>query len=65
MKKVILIIATMLVMVSCGNNRFESIGNRVVYDKETKVEYVKGPYGRMCVLVDEDGKPLIYNDENK
>lgn len=62
MKKVILIIATMLVMASCGNNRFERIGNRVMYDKETNVEYYKGAYGNMCVLVDADGKPLLYQE---
>lgn len=66
MKKVILIIATMLVMASCGNSRFETIrygvGNKIVYDKETKVEYVVGSYGKMSVLVDADGKPLLYQE---
>ena len=66
MKKVILIIATMLVMASCERSiRFESIGNGVVYDKTTNVEYYLGYYGNMCVLVDADGKPLIYEGKNK
>ena len=68
MKKVILIIAALLVMASCGNSRFETIsygvGCKTVYDKETKVEYVVGSYGRMCVLVDADGKPLIYQENS-
>lgn len=65
MKKAILIIAALLVMASCGNRRFERIGNRVIYDKETNVEYYKGAYGNMCVLVDADGKPLIYEGKNQ
>lgn len=71
MKKLILIIAALLVMVSCGRNndrRFITIEKTgyttyIVYDKETNVEYVKGSYGRMCVLVDKDGKPLIYQEK--
>ena len=71
MKKVILIIATMLVMASCGRfDRFvtiekEGLTSYIVYDKETNVEYFMGSYGRMCVLVDADGKPLIYEGKNQ
>ena len=40
---------------------------KVMYDKETKVEYFMfGDYrygGRITVLVDKDGKPLIYGKE--
>lgn len=66
MKKVILIIAALLVMASCGNSRFETVsygvGSKIIYDKETKVEYVVGSFGKMTVLVDEDGKPLLYQE---
>lgn len=63
-KKLILIFAALLVMASCGRSiRFERIGNGVVYDKTTNVEYYKGAYGNMCVLVDKDGKPLIYKEK--
>lgn len=67
MKKAILIIAALLVMASCGNSRFETVsygvGSKIIYDKETKVEYVVGSFGKMTVLVDKDGKPLIYEGE--
>ena len=66
MKKVILIIAALLVMASCGDKRFERLGDGVWYDKTTKVEYykVRGEFGTtMCVLVDADGKPLLYQEK--
>lgn len=56
------------------NERFIQIHNqssvhdgfRIVYDKETKVMYLiseiyKG--GGITVLVDKDGKPLLYGEE--
>ena len=53
------------------NERFVIIQQRrnekVMYDKETKVEYFMfGSYkngGGITVLVDKDGKPLIYGEE--
>lgn len=36
----------------------------IVYDKETKVMYVVSRTGTFTVMVDENGKPLLYN-ENK
>lgn len=74
-KKLILVFAALLVMASCGHNRFETMGDnrfetisygigcKLIYDKETKVEYVMGSYGNMCVLVDADGKPLLYQEK--
>lgn len=54
-----------------GNERFVIIQHRqdekVMYDKETKVEYFMfGGFkdgGGITVLVDKDGKPLIYGGE--
>ena len=53
------------------NERFikikEEKGFNIVYDTETKVEYAvsNGCYntGTVTLLVDKDGKPLIYGEE--
>lgn len=53
------------------NERFIKINREdyfdIVYDVETKVEYAVsyGPYnkGTVTLLVDKDGKPLIYGQE--
>lgn len=53
------------------NKRFVTIqkepNGKVMYDKQTKVEYFMfGGYkdgGGITVLVDKDGKPLIYREE--
>lgn len=47
-------------------NQYSSDGFRIYYDKETKVMYLvsdiyKG--GGITVLVDKDGKPLLYEGE--
>ena len=47
-------------------NQFSKDGFRIYYDKETKVMYLildiyKG--GGITVLVDKDGKPLLYRGE--
>lgn len=57
--------------VNATDNRFVIIEDegyfRIVYDVETKVEYVisNGTYNRgtFTLLVDEDGKPLLYGEE--
>ena len=34
---------------------------RIYVDKETRVQYLYNTYeGGMCVMVDKDGKPLLY-----
>jgi len=38
------------------------VDGKVVYDKRTGVEYFKSAHS-MTVLVDKDGKPMIYNEE--
>ena len=53
------------------NERFVIIqqerNGKVMYDKETKVEYFMFDYykagGGITVLVDKDGKPLLYRGE--
>ena len=53
------------------NERFVIIqqerNGKVMYDKETKVEYFMFDYyksgGGITVLVDRDGKPLLYKGE--
>jgi len=49
------------------NERFVSIEKglhySVFYDKETGVEYFWGSNASVTVLVDKDGKPLIYEGE--
>ena len=37
---------------------------KIYVDKETKVQYIYNTYqGGMCVLVDSDGKPLLYDGD--
>lgn len=53
------------------NERFITIkkgsGFNIVYDTETKVEYAistgKYNFGTLTLLVDKDGKPLLYGEE--
>lgn len=57
--------------VNAIDSRFETIvtgsGFYVVYDKETKVEYVVSDRyynsGTFTLLVNADGKPLLYGEE--
>ena len=47
-------------------NQYSKDGFRIYYDKETKVMYLisdiyKG--GGVTILVDKDGKPLLYGEE--
>ena len=47
-------------------NQYSKDGFRIYYDKETKVMYlISAIYegGGITVLVDKDGKPLIYGEE--
>lgn len=80
-KKLIALIATIMLLLFtlCGcergemNERFfivEELGNdsRIVCDRETGVLYFYSyePYqGAMTVLLDKDGKPLLYEGELK
>lgn len=54
------------------NARFEKVNDEaqyfdgywfyVIYDKETKVQYAFSGKGGLQLLVDEEGKPLIYKE---
>lgn len=50
--------------------RFEFVsygcfGANVVYDSETGVEYAVSKDGLLTLLVDKEGKPLIYKKEEQ
>lgn len=55
-------------VISAEEKRFVGIVYRskyfqIVYDKQTKVEYVISKDGIFTLLVDADGKPLLYEGE--
>lgn len=75
---IILVLTSMLfILTGCalesstkGQERFIYIGNGigdsatyVYYDKETKVQYIIGFKYGITVLVDAEGKPLLYEEE--
>lgn len=55
---------------SASNERFVTISDegtfKIVYDRETKVQYAvsncSSNYGTVTLLVDADGKPLLYQE---
>ena len=51
---------------TCFKPLFKEDGGVVVYDIRTGVQYWKTTnlynYGSLTLLVDEEGKPLIYNE---
>jgi hypothetical protein len=57
--------------IGCGGNnassRFVKIetgfSHDIEYDKESKVMYIIGAYGNATVMLDSDGKPLLYKGE--
>lgn len=63
---ILLLIILSLFLTGCGNlyDRFEIVEDdppdyRIVMDKETGVLYLNRNYG-FTVLLDKDGKPLLY-----
>lgn len=42
---------------------YEGVGDIVFYDRRTGVQYISRMHGGITVMVDSDGKPLIYNGE--
>ena len=63
---ILLLIILSVSLTGCGNlyNRFEMVENdppdyRIIVDKETGVLYLNRYYG-VTVLLDQDGKPLLY-----
>lgn len=75
MKKLIAILAMLLLLVGCGtptiarSNRMKAVGSQPEYfmmfyvDTETGIMYVKTSNGGVCVMLDRDGKPLIYEGD--
>lgn len=73
---VIIMVAGLVVLTGCGNistansNRFIKISNEgsfaIYYDSKTKVQYAVSMssynYGNVTLLVDKDGKPLLYEE---
>lgn len=70
------VMLSMLMLSSCGlydnaakveteNNRIGTIynsGSVIIHvDMQTGVQYFSSSWGGTCIMVDEDGKPLIYN----
>lgn len=77
---ILLTIVICLCLCGCGLNKKETdIDNAdermtVIYDdfsieicvdNETGVQYIFGGYNGVCVMVDENGKPLIYQQTEK
>lgn len=72
MKRVIAItILTLLTLAMCGcnkakadNHRLRSLDGNLMYeiyvDDLTGVQYLRTSYGGICVMVDAEGKPLIW-----
>ena len=76
----IILLTICFVLCSCGDEKYveDSLGTRfgvverisefaiIIYDKETKVEYLyytTGYRGGITVLLDENGKPLLYEGD--
>lgn len=71
---VIIMLAGLMILTGCGNTsvadnrRFVKISEEgsfaIYYDSKTKVQYAISTsahnYGNVTVLVDRDGKPLLY-----
>lgn len=76
MKRVIAItILTLLTLTICGCNKAEADNHRlwildrgvshVIYvDTRTGVQYIRVYGGGVCVMVDAEGKPLIWEEKN-
>lgn len=73
---VIMMVAGLVILTGCGNTsvadnrRFVKINEEgcfaIYYDSKTKVQYAISAsaynYGNVTVLVDRDGKPLLYEE---
>ena len=62
---VIIVWVVLLVTVICdGNHRMRSLDGNLMYeiyvDDLTGVQYLRTSYGGICVMVDAEGKPLIW-----
>ena len=62
---VIIVLVVLLVIVICdGNHRMRTLDRSLMYgiyvDDLTGVQYLRTSYGGLCVMVDAEGKPLIW-----
>ena len=73
-KKILLLILMTIgitACIGCGGNdsskRFVTLetgfSHNISYDRETKVMYIIGSYGNATIMLDSDGKPLLYKGE--
>ena len=44
---------------------YNDLSIEIYVDNETGVQYIFGGYNGVCVMVDENGKPLIYQQAEK
>ena len=78
MKKVCIVALSVIMLTGCGNGeepsekRFKVLDGEIfdnfyiAYDTETGIEYsVSNGHGTLTILVDADGKPLIYEGWKK
>ena len=53
--------------VEASNHRMRTLDEDLIYriyvDDLTGVQYLRTSYGGLCVMVDAEGKPLIWEDE--
>ena len=62
---VIIVLVVLLIIVMCdGNHRMRTLDGNLMYgiyvDDLTGVQYLQTSYGGICVMVDAEGKPLIW-----
>ena len=68
---VIIVLVVLLVIVICDGNKAEASNHRmwtldgnlmygIYVDDLTGVQYLRTCYGGLCVMVDAEGKPLIW-----
>lgn len=61
---VIIVLVVLLVVICDGNHRMRTLDGSLMYgiyvDDLTGVQYLRTSYGGLCVMVDAEGKPLIW-----
>ena len=61
---VIIVLVVLLVVICDGNHRMRTLDGSLMYgiyvDDLTGEQYLRTSYGGICVMVDAEGKPLIW-----
>ena len=61
---IIIVLVVLLVVICDGNHRMRTLDGSLMYgiyvDDLTGVQYLRTSYGGLCVMVDAEGKPLIW-----